>query len=475
MIRTRMAPSPTGADLHIGSIYTAYLNYVYAKKHGGKFILRIEDTDRTRYVEGAEEQFMKSLANYGIEVDEGPAHGGPFGPYRQSERLEIYKKYAFELVEKGHAYICTCTKERLDTVRDAQKAAKQIPRYDGHCKTAGLTKDHVQGAPFVIRMRMPEAEDIVIHDVIRGDITINTRDLDDQVLLKADGYPTYHLAVVVDDSLMQITHVMRAEEWINSTPKHILLYRYFGWKIPVFCHVPLLRNPDKSKLSKRKNPVWSSWFLSEGYLPDALVNYLSLMGWTHPDQKEIFDRAEFARLFDIKDLKAVGPAFDIKKLEWMNGEYIRAARIENLKLMIEKYLKECKPEASELAQKKSELFEKSLPLVKERIKKLSDYWPMCEFFYVRPMLREFDMKSYSAQLQATSAKLQAVGSWNAMNIGDAMQSVCDELGMKKSEYFMMMRVAITGKKISPPLNESMELLGREECVERIKATLNQMS
>jgi glutamyl-tRNA synthetase len=314
---------------------------------------------------------------------------------------------------------------------------------------------------------MPPSEAILFQDLIRGEISINTSDLDDQVLLKADGYPTYHLAVVVDDHLMQITHIIRAEEWINSTPKHILLYRYFGWELPAFCHVPLLRNTDKSKLSKRKNPVWSSWFLEQGYLPDAMVNHLSLMGWTHPDQKEIFSREEFISLFDLKDLKAVGPSFDLIKLEWMNGEYVRSASISNLQSAISNYLKEYDKNAYALTTDDSRLFSGSIPLIQSRIKKLSDYWPMCEFFFVRPTAQEVDMKPYTSQLQATSSKLQVVEDWNAVNIGDAMQFACDELGMKKSEYFMMMRVAIAGKKISPPLNESMELLGKEECMKRM--------
>ena len=316
-------------------------------------------------------------------------------------------------------------------------------------------------------MKMPASEAIVFQDLIRGEISINTSDLDDQVLLKADGYPTYHLAVVIDDYLMQITHVIRAEEWINSTPKHILLYRYFGWELPAFCHVSLLRNTDKSKLSKRKNPVWSSWFLAQGYLSDAMVNYLSLMGWAHPDQKEIFSRAEFESLFDLKDLKAVGPTFDLVKLEWMNGEYLRSMQIENLKFKIDNFIKDYDSTAHSLVMENKQRFDVSIPLIQSRIKKLSDYWPICEFFFSRPTTHEVDLQTYTAQLRATSSKLQAVGDWTAMNIGEAMQKVCDELGMKKSEYFMMMRVAITGKKISPPLNESMELLGKEECMKRM--------
>lgn len=316
-------------------------------------------------------------------------------------------------------------------------------------------------------MRMPEDEVISVSDAIRGKIDINTRDLDDQVLLKTDGFPTYHLAVVVDDHLMEITHVIRAEEWINSTPKHILLYRYFGWELPVFCHVPLLRNPDKSKLSKRKNPVWASWFLEQGYLPDAMVNYLALMGWSHPQQKEIFTRNEFQHLFSLSDLKAVGPAFDIKKLEWMNGEYIRASTIAELQSLISHYLEKYQPAIFTQVEVKRSLFEQSVPLVHERMKKLSDYWSLCAFLFTRPSTHEIDITLQKEIYGKTRHQLSTLSSWSALSIGETMQQVCDEVGMKKSDYFMLMRVAISGKKVSPPLNESMELLGKEECLARL--------
>ncbi len=326
MVRTRIAPSPTGDDLHVGNLYTAYLNWAFAKHTGGKFIVRIEDTDRTRLVAGSEEKILKTLGDFGIVADESIAVDGEYGPYRQSDRLEIYKKHAQILIDSGAAYYCTCTSERLEQVREEQKKNKQLPRYDRYCvdRQTEVKKEIESGVPFVIRLAVPKDENISFIDVIRGEITISSNELDDQVLLKSDGFPTYHLAVVVDDHLMKISHIIRAEEWIASTPKHILLYRAFGWELPVFAHVPILRNPDKSKLSKRKNPVWASWYLEQGFLPEAMLNYFALMGWSHPEGKEIFTVEEFQTVFDIKDMKAVGPVFDVVKLEWMNGEYIRA-------------------------------------------------------------------------------------------------------------------------------------------------------
>ncbi|MBP6994443.1 glutamate--tRNA ligase, partial [Candidatus Woesebacteria bacterium] len=291
--------------------------------------------------------------------------------------------------------------------------------------------------------------------------------IDDQVILKSDGYPTYHLAVVVDDHLMGITHVLRGEDWINSSPKHVVLYRYFGWEEPKWFHTSLLRNPDKSKMSKRHSHTNIDWYKKEGYLPEAILNYLALMAWSHPDQKEVFDLDEFVRVFDFADMKAVGPAFDLVKLAWMNGEYIRNLQFTALKLQTDNYLKEFNTGAYELVQKSKELFERSLPLVQERIKKLSEYWELSKFYYIRPTEHEIDMAQYTEQLRLTHSNLQDLSDWTAERIGQVMQGVCDELKMKKSEYFMMMRVAITGRKVSPPLNESMELLGKQECLMRL--------
>lgn len=459
MVRTRIAPSPTGEDLHIGNLYTALINWAVARKNNGKFVVRVEDTDRRRFVKGAEEQILASLSAFGLSPDESPKSGGEFGPYRQSERLEIYKKYAEELVERGVAYHCYCTKERLDELRKKQQAEKKVPKYDKYClKQVQNPKFKVQNS-FVVRLNVPENKEIVFNDLIHGEIKFNSNDIDDQVLLKSDGFPTYHLAVVVDDYLMKISHVIRAEEWISSTPKHILLYEAFGWEKPIFAHLPILRNPDRSKLSKRKNPVWASWYLKEGFLPEAILNYLALMGWSHPDQKEIFSLEEFIKAFDLKDVKSVGPVFDVTKLEWMNGEYIRKAQISKLKAQVLEFYN------NEYSQ---DIVEKSIPLIQERIKKLSDYLPLCEFFFKKPVSYEIPLSKYSKMLSSVSSQLLNISEWKADIIGEVMQTVAKDSGMKNSEFFMAVRVAITGKKISPPLNESMEILGKQECLERLK-------
>ncbi|MDO8497394.1 MAG: glutamate--tRNA ligase [bacterium] len=462
MVRTRIAPSPTGNDIHIGNLYTALINWAFAKKNKGSFIIRIEDTDRTRLVEGAEEKILSSFLAYGLDYDEGPGKEGKYAPYRQSERLSIYKKHADELIQKRAAYYCVCTKERLDEIRKIQLTEKKVPRYDKHCLTnqVEVQKQIKKGTPYVIRLKVPEHKKIVAEDLLRGAIEFSSNDLDDQVLLKSDGYPTYHLAVVVDDTLMEITHVIRAEEWLSSTPKHILLYEAFGWQKPIFVHLPILRNPDRSKLSKRKNPVWASWYLEQGYLPEAVLNYLSLMGWSHPEGKEIFSLEEFIRVFELKDIKTSGPAFDQVKLEWMNGEYIRNMKHETLNMKLLDFIGPQYPK---------ELVEKTIPLIQERIKKLSDYLPLTEFFFKRPEKYEIDMSKYKDILKKVGEKIETVTEWKSKEIGEAMQSVATEVGMKNSEFFMMLRVAITGKKISPPLNESMEILGKEESVSRVKS------
>lgn len=315
MVRTRIAPSPTGENLHIGNVYTALLNFAYAKKNNGKFIIRIEDTDRTRLVEGSEQRILQSLKWFGLFYDEGPDIGGPYAPYRQSDRKEIYRKYAEELIAQGHAYYCFCDSTRLEEMRKKQQAEKLPTIYDGFCKTT-YTKEEaaekVKTEPHVIRLNVPEEGVTIVKDVIRGDVVFENKLIDDQVLLKSDGFPTYHLGVVVDDHLMGITHVIRAEEWISSAPKHVLLYQFFRWELPVFAHLPILRNADRSKLSKRKNPVWVSWYQKEGFLPEAMLNFLALMGWSHPEGKEIFSLEEFIQQFDIVDVKAVGPILILK-------------------------------------------------------------------------------------------------------------------------------------------------------------------
>lgn len=459
-VRTRIAPSPTGEDLHIGNLYTALINFIVAKKNEGQFIIRIEDTDRTRFVEGSEKKILETIKKYGLVYDEGPDKEGSYGPYRQSERLDIYKKYADELIEKGNAYYCFCTKERLDELRNKQQEEKKIPRYDKYClhNVNNATERVANGEPYVIRLNVVPDKTILFDDLIRGEIKFDSNQLDDQVLIKSDGFPTYHMGVVIDDYLMKITHVIRAEEWISSTPKHILLYDAFGWNLPLFAHLPILRNPDKSKLSKRKNPVWASWYLNEGFLPEAILNYLSLMGWSHPKGIEIFDLDELISVFDLKDVHAVGPVFDVTKLKWMNGVYIRNLTDNDLEQKIIHFIgKSYSPE----------IVKKTIPLIKERITILSEYLPLTLFFFHAPESYEIDLADKKNIFNPVVEALSTIHEWKAEQLGEKMQTVATQLGIKNSEFFMNIRVAITGKKISPPLNESMEILGKEEVLVRL--------
>src|SRR6185436_11240696 len=324
-IRVRIAPSPTG-DPHVGTAYVALFNYAFARKHGGQFILRIEDTDRERSSMASEAMIFEALHWLGLEWDEGPDKGGPHAPYRQSERSAIYREHAAELVKRGAAYPCFCSRERLDALREEQKAKKKNFGYDGHCRSIGLTeaaRRQQAGEAHVIRLAMPREGQSVVHDLLRGDVTIDNAQVDDQVLLKSDGFPTYHLANVVDDHLMGITHVIRAEEWISSTPKHVELYDAFGWTAPEFIHMPLLRNADKSKISKRKNPVSLDYYADAGILPEAMLNFLGLMGWSFGGDREKFTLAEMLAAFDISRVRLGEPVFDLEKLSWLNGLYMR--------------------------------------------------------------------------------------------------------------------------------------------------------
>ena len=449
MVRTRIAPSPTGQDIHIGNLYTALMNWAYAKKNNGKFIIRIEDTDRTRFQEGAEVKILSSIKNFGLTYDEGPDIGGPFAPYRQSDRLELYKKYAEELVEKGAAYYCFCTKERLDSLREQQQKEKKTPRYDKHCKSVKDYKAKIEnGEPYVIRLDVPTNETITFNDVIRGDISVSSNEVDDQVLLKSDGFPTYHLGVVVDDYLMEITHVIRAEEWITSTPKHILLYKAFGWPLPIFAHMPILRNPDKSKLSKRKNPVWASWYLEEGFLPEAVLNYLALLGWSHPQEKEIFSISEFIDLIDLKDIKPVGPVFDLTKLKWVNQQYIQNKSDEELKALIIDYY----PKAKELSE---EILSSLMPLVKTRMEVLKDFGTATKvFFATTHSLEGIDQDL----IKDLADKLSALVDWKSDMIFGEMKKVME---VQKIRMPILYKI-FTGEERGLPLPQVLEILGKEK-------------
>lgn len=464
-VRTRIAPSPTGEDLHIGNLYTALINWAFARKNSGKFIVRIEDTDRERFVEGAEATILKSIQAFGLNPDESPEAGGPFAPYRQSERLDLYKKYADELLEKELAYKCYCSKEKLEQIRNEQTSTRIKKNHREYCDLTAT------GDKYVIRLKVPVNENITFTDLIRGEITISSNELDDQVLLKSDGFPTYHLGVVVDDNAMKISHVIRAEEWISSTPKHILLYKAFGWELPIFVHLPILRNSDKSKLSKRKNPVWVTWYLQDGYLPEAILNFLALMGWSHPEQKEIFSLEEFIEKLDLKDFSPVGPAFDQVKLDWMNGEYIRKMKDEDLTDRLGKYLTSIDHTAKNIPDKN--ILMKLTPLIKERIKKLSDFIPLTDFFFGKP---EYDLEVFNKlkvenkkqALEKITEKLNQLKSpWDAKEFEEAFKALAIELGASNLDTFQLIRLAVAGQLVTPPLFESIQILGEDETKNRI--------
>ena len=457
-VRTRIAPSPTGLDLHIGNAYTALINYVFAKKFNGTFLVRIEDTDRTRLIDGSEARILQSLGWLGIPYGEGPDVGGPYAPYRQSERLAEYKKYAEELVEKGRAYHCFCRGERLAEMRKKQEERHEPPMYDGQCRkipTADAKKRIGAGEKYVIRLAVPDEGTTTFHDLIRGDISFENKLIDDQVLLKSDGFPTYHLGVVVDDHLMNISHVIRGEEWIPSTPKQILLFQFFGWELPQFAHVSVLINPDRSKLSKRKNPVWVSDYKDKGFLPEALKNYLATMAWTYPG-KDMFTVDEMIEKFEIQNIQTTAPIFDQEKLRWMNGEYIKQLPISHFKYQISNFYHGKYDET---------MVEKIWPLVRERMKTLAEFETIADFFFTRPAKPEREMNK--DLMKVVRGALSSLSSWSYKLMEKSIRDGSDGAGVKARDVFMELRVAVTGKTVGPPLLESLEILGKEETLARL--------
>lgn len=470
MVRTRIAPSPTG-DPHVGTAYVALFNYAWARKHGGQFILRIEDTDRERSSRASEEMIFQSLRWLGLSWDEGPDVGGPHAPYRQSERLAIYREHVEELLERGAAYPCFCTKERLDALREQQRRAKApVMGYDRHCRRLpkGEAQARRRSEPHVVRLAMPTEGVTRVRDYLRGELEFDNTLVDDQVLLKSDGYPTYHLANVVDDHLMGVTHVIRAEEWISSLPKHAQLYRAFGWEEPVFCHLPLLRNADRSKISKRKNPTSLNFYRRAGFLPEALLNYLALMGWTMPDGREEFTLDEFVNAFTLDRIVLGGPVFDLTKLTWLNGKYIRALSAEELlerlrgELLSDEYLL------------------RVMPLVRERIDKLEDFIAYSAFFFVGEVAYDQQARSKlvpkgreGGEVAALLAdlleeRIDPLLEWRKERLEASLREFALQRGWKAADLFMTVRVAVTGRTATPPLFETMEVLGKEVCRRRLR-------
>ncbi|HVF20572.1 MAG TPA: glutamate--tRNA ligase [Mycobacteriales bacterium] len=476
-VRVRVAPSPTG-DPHVGTAYMSLFNLAFARQQGGQFVLRVEDTDRARFQADSEQQVYDTLRWLGLDWDEGPDKGGPFAPYRQSERLDTYRPHAERLLAEGHAYHCWCTGDRLAQMREAQQKAKQPTGYDRLC--LGKTREErarLEGFSElpVVRMLVPDAPPLTFVDLIRGEVSAPRPD--DQVLLKADGFPTYHLAVVVDDHLMGITHVVRGEEWISSTPKHLLLFDWLGWERPAFAHMPLLRNVDKSKISKRKNPAARlTWFVEQGYLPEALVNFLGLLGYSLPDGQEIFTFEEMSASFDWARVNTVGPVFDLDKLGWLNGHYIRELPPDDfvrrlVPVLQPEGLVSDPPTEPELA-----MLIGVAPLVQTRMALLSEAPDLVRFLFVEDL--EYDesaaAKSLTADagtwLTASAAALDELGEWTAAAIEESLKVVLvDGLGLKPRQAFAPVRLAMSGSPISPPLYESLELLGRDRSIARLRS------
>ncbi len=457
MVRTRIAPSPTGYP-HIGTIYQALFDYAYAKKNKGQFLVRIEDTDRERFVPDAEEKLFIALDWFGLTEDESPRKGGKYGPYRQSERLEVYQKYAQELLTKGYAYYCFCTRERLEEMRKKQQQEKKLVMYDKHCRSIRMdeAKQRVtNGETHVIRMKIPESTKLTYKDEIRGEITVDSNTVDDQVIVKSDGFPTYHLAVVVDDHLMEITHLLRGPEWLSSTPKHFLLYDYFGWEKPLFFHTPLLSNPDHSKLSKRHSHTSVSWYQEEGYLSEAILNFLALLGWSHPEEEEIFSLDEFIQLVDLKDLKPVSPIFDLQKLTWMNQQYIQHLSDQEL-------LSRLKAFYPVLSEKNETFLGALMPLVKTRMETLKDFVDLTDHFFNPPKIH---IESKQDKVLATdlAESLRKLSEWKKEAIFSAFKAIMQQHSVRMPMLYRL----FTGKEKGLPLPESLEILGREQTLARL--------
>lgn len=483
-VRTRIAPSPTG-PLHIGNFRTSLFNYAFAKKFNGQFIIRIEDTDRERYLEKAVEEVIFLHDFFGLEWDEGPDKEGDFGPYVQSERLDIYHKHAEELVEKGKAYHCFCTKERLKELKaQQQKSGLPVTKYDKKCLS--LTSDEIEEKlkkeeDHVIRLNVPKDQEIIWVDENYGEIKVPSNDIDDQVLIKSDGFPTYHLAVVVDDHLMNVSHVLRGNDWIPSTPKHILLYEYLGWEKPKFVHLPNLKEMEgTSKLSKRQGSVSVMDFLLDGYLPEVLLNFLMFLGWNPGTDKEIYSLEEFVHDFSIEKLhKADLVSFDREKLLWMNGFYIRRMGDDQLLETIKSWAKDFEVDLSFIDDLDNKNLIKIIELVKDRVRVLSDFVKLTDFFFHEPkvdvdLLNKFtnDKEKTRNILQGFLSEFKNIRDWNVDEIEKISKNFVKGSNYSTKEAFMTLRIALTGKEATPPLFEIMEVLGNKETVSRIEKSVN---
>ena len=475
-VRVRFAPSPTG-EPHVGNLRTALFTWLFARHTGGVFIVRIEDTDQSRKVEGAVEDLLDALRWLGLDWDEGPEVGGDYGPYFQSERLDRYHRAADELVAAAQAYRCYCTPQRLTDMRREQERLKQPVGYDRLCKNLGVREIYggeASGVDSVVRFAMPEDGTTQIADLIRGKVSFENRLIDDFVILKSDGFPTYHLANVVDDHAMEISHVLRADEWLASTPRHLLMYRALGWEPPEFAHLPMILAPDRSKLSKRHGATSVLEYREMGYLPGAMVNFLALLGWSLDDKTEVFTTAELVQHFGIERVSRSAAVFNLDKLNWLNGYYARQSTRDELADSLLEFWRRFPPqEIPELPDR-----DRLLPivaLVQERLKTLRDAAPLVPFFFREPeyqaaelVQKGMDVDGTGAALKDALTALEGLETFDAESLEDVLRPLADKLGIKVGQLFGSLRVAITGLRVSPPLFESMAVLGRERSLQAIR-------
>lgn len=486
-VRVRFAPSPTGL-LHIGNLRTALYNYLFARHHGGTFLLRVEDTDRERLVPGALENILEILTWAGLAWDEGPVlkkklfggtkiiEKGSHQPYTQSKRTAIYQKYAEQLVKKGSAYYCFCSSERLEKMREDQSVRKEPPMYDGACRK--LSQDECEkkianGLPYVIRLAVPKEGETVFTDLVRGQIKFENKNIDDQVLVKSDGFPTYHLANVVDDHLMEITNVIRGEEWLSSTPKHILLYKAFGWTPPKFAHLPLFLNADKSKLSKRTGDVAAEEYRKKGYLPEALVNFIVLLGWNPRADQEVYTLEALVKEFDLAKVNKSGAVVNFEKLKWINGEYIRKLETKRLVKLAKPWIKKDVPE---------KYLENILSLVRDRLFTFDELPELTSYFFVDAPEYEVDLLKWKeTSLEQTKNRLkrvlelvQGMGEWTPEKIESTLKEAIEKEKLGTGDTLWPMRVALTGRKNSPNPFEVAAVLGKEKTLKRLKAAIDHL-
>ena len=480
-VRVRYAPSPTG-DPHLGNIRTALFDWLLARHHGGQFILRIEDTDRARYVEAGVQAQMETMRWLGLEWDEGPDVGGPHAPYVQSQRLSLYQEHAGRLLTADRAYPCFCSPDRLQQVRLEQQKRKLPPKYDRHCRDltpAQREGARAQGIVPVVRFQTPLTGETTTYDILRGDVTFQNDTLDDFVLLKSDGFPTYHLASIVDDHLMEISHVLRGEEWLSSLPRHVLLYGAFGWEPPAFAHLSTILGPDRAKLSKRHGAHAALEYRRQGYLPEAIVNFLALLGWSLDDHTEIIDRQTLVRSFDLDRLLPNPAVFNADKLLWMNGVYIRQLPLDELAEGARPFLEE------KVGRVDFALLRRVVPIVQERIKLLSEIVDMADFFFKDGSLdytvdtllgKKFagEPGRAAAALESVIAAAEPLPRWDHETLEATVRPLAEEAGVKPGDLFGVIRVAVTGKTATPPLFETMEILGRDRALARLRSALDRL-